>query len=56
MIQVYVGVCGRYVEVFLVSEREREGGDNGYSLEKVNVISIKRKRSSDFLQWKKLSQ
>ena len=26
MIQVYIGVCGRYVEVFLVSEREREGG------------------------------
>lgn len=52
MIQVYIGVCGRYVEVFLVSEREREG-DNGYSPEKVNVILIKRERSSDFLQCKK---
>ena len=26
MTQVYVGVYGRYVELSLVSEREREGG------------------------------
>ena len=56
MTQVYVGVYGRYIELSLVSEREREWGDNGYSLEKVNVISIKRECSGDFLQWMKLSQ
>ena len=26
MTQVYVGVYGRYIELSLVSEREREGG------------------------------
>lgn len=50
MIQVYVAsmaICRRFP-----SQRERKGGDNGYSVEKVNGISMKREHSQDFLQWK----